>query len=170
MPTIVAGIDIDRAYSGDEILDIHRSGRLRDVTLQGYCTRVDVDANIRFVPFYESTWFRSDQDTMVVAEQDIAGPMMADVNANHPIVRRTPQERVASLFLRLMTEYQRSGTLPGISSELITQVMQGSWREGEPLTAEVIRAVAAHYLGVGEVDNKKAKGIAIKDRTPEVAK
>lgn len=169
MPTLVAGVDVDRVWTGDEILELHNQGRLRDVTLKGYCTRADADGTIRFVPFYESTWFRMDEGIPVVDTSDLPAQMMADVNANHPIVRRTPQERVASMFLRLMTEYKRTGTLPGVPTELIKQIMGAAWREGEPLTAEVIRAVAAHYLGIGEVDNKKGNH-AIKDRTPEVAK
>ena len=55
--------------------------------------------------------------------------------------------------------------------DLIKRIAGNAWREGEPLTDEVIRAVAAHYLGVGEVDNKSEGGnYAIKDRTLEVAK
>ena len=75
------------------------------------------------------------------------------------------------MSLRLMTAYKQTGTLMGIPPELVRRVAGNAWREGEPLTAEVIRAVAAHYLGVGEVDNKTTGGNhAIKDRTPEVAK
>lgn len=156
MPTIVAGIDIDRAYTGDEVLEMHRKGRLRDITLEGYCTRADADGTIKFVPYYESTWFRLDADKPVQSGTNLAERMLADVEANHPIHRRTPQERVASMMLRLMAEYKRSGTLPGVPADLIERVTGSAWREGEPLTAEDIRAVAAHYMGVGEKENRES--------------
>lgn len=170
MPAIVAGIDVSRSYTGEEVIEMHNSGRLRDVTLEGYCSRVDADGTIRFVPFYESTWFRMDEEKPTTAvSYDFADAMKRDVETNHPIVRRTPQQRVASMMLRLMTAYKQTGTLPGVPPELIRRVVGNSYREGEPLTAEVVRAVAAHYLGMGETDNKEAGGdYAIKDRTPEV--
>ena len=63
--TIVAGIDVSRTWSGDEILALHARGKLRDITLEGYCTRAEADESgkvvLRFVPFYESTWFREEQ-------------------------------------------------------------------------------------------------------------
>ena len=168
--TIVAGIDVSRPYTGDEVLEMHSRGKLRDVTLEGYCTRVENDGTIRFIPYYESTWFRTEQDRTDHAVPDFRQAMLDDLNANHPIIRRTPQERVASMMLRLMTAYKQTGTLPGVPPDLIKRIVGSAWREGEPLTDEVVRAVAAHYLGIGEVDNKQAKDIAIKDRTPEVAK
>ena len=166
---IIGGIDVDRTYTGDEVLEMARTPHLRNVTLEGYCTRVEHDGTIRFVPFYESTWFREEQGTPIEQSRDLGAEMMADVNANHPIIRRTPQERVASMFLRLMTEYKRSGTLPGVDPALIKRVAGSAWIEGMPLTDEVIRSVAAHYLGVAEVDNKKGN-FSIKDRIPEVVK
>ena len=171
-PTIIGGIDVSRSYTGPEVIEMNASGRLRDVTLEGYCSRVDADGSIRFIPFYESTRFRMEEgQAKTQVSYDFADSMLDDVKSNHPIIRRTPQERVASMFLRLMTAYKQTGTLMGIPPELIKRVAGNAWREGEPLTAEVIRAVAAHYLGVGEVDNKTTGGNhAIKDRTPEVAK
>jgi len=169
MTTIVAGINVDRVWTGDEILDLHAKGKLRDVALQGYCTRADADGTLRFVPFYESTWFRSDEQKMVTQSVDIGTAMKADLDANHPIIRRTPQDRVASMFLRLLTTYKQTGSLAGVPTEVIKKIAGNAWREGQPLTDEVIRGVAAHYLGIGEVDNKAAKQPhAIKDRVPEV--
>jgi len=169
-PNIVAGVDISRSYTGEEIIDMHRRGRLRDITLQGYCTRADADGTIKLVPWYESTWFRLDAGKPTQAtSRNLAESMLADVNANHPIRRRTPQERVASMMLRLMAEVKRSGTIPGVTPDLIKRVVGNAWQEGQPLTEEVVRAVAAHYLGVGEKENKASKvDFSIKDRTPEI--
>ena len=137
---------------------MHRRGKLRGITLQGYCTRVDGDTGtIRFVPWHESTHFRMDQGKPVRAIADGFGDaMLADINANHPIVRRTPQERVGAMMLRLLASAKGTGTIPGIPPEAITRIVGNAWREGQPLTEEVVRAVAAHYLGIAEVDNKEA--------------
>ena len=168
--TIVEGIDISRSFTGEEIIAMHARGKLRDITLQGYCTRADSDGTIRFIPWYDSTWFRMDEGKPVRAvAEGFEEAMLDDVESNHPIIRRTPQERVAAMMLRLLAS-SRSGTIPGVPPELIKRIVGGSWREGEPLTAEVVQAVAAHYLGLGEEDNKASKGnFAIKDRTPTVA-
>jgi hypothetical protein len=166
---IIGGIDVDRTYTGDEVLEMNNKGHLRNVTLKGYCTRVEHDGTIKFVPYWDSTWFRQEQDKAVSVDVDIATPMLEDLKENHPIIRRTPQERVASMMLRLMGEYRRTGSLPGIPTDLIKKIVGNSWREGMPLTEEVVRAVAAHYLGLGEQENKReSHDYAIKDRVPSV--
>ena len=170
-PNIIEGVDISKSFTGEEIIEMHRRGKLRDVTLHGYCTRVDLEEGvIRFVPWWDSTLFRMEKQQLVRDHDAHFGEtMMADVNANHPIRRRTPQQRVAAMMLRLMAEYRRTGTLPGVSPDLVRRVSGMAWREGTPLTDDAIRAVAAHFLGLGEAHNKEAdSGFAIKDRTPQV--
>ena len=61
MAKIIDGIDIERSYTTEEIIDMYHKGRLKPIALVGYCTRANDDGTIGFIPFWESTLFRSEQ-------------------------------------------------------------------------------------------------------------
>ena len=157
-PYILEGVDINRPFTAEEILELHASGRLRNLALKGYCTRADLlEGTLRFIPWYESSAFRQRTGTQKEhISYDFVDAMREDVERNHPMKRRTPQEKVASMMLRLMAEVKKTGTITGLSQEHIRSIAGESRKEGEPLPAEAIRKVAAHYLGRGEKENKEA--------------
>lgn len=155
-PIFIDGVDITRTFSPKEIFDMHAKGTLRGVTLKGYCTQVG-DDGIRFVPWYESTRFRMDTDTTRVhVSKDFVPYMQEKLESEHPMRRRTPQQKVAAMMLRLMAEVKRTGSIAGMTAEDIKHITGESWKQGEPMNAETVRKVAAHFLGIGEVDNKAA--------------
>ena len=156
-PIIIDGIDITRKYAIAEIMDMHAKGKLRPVGVAGYIVRADADGMVGFVPWTESTLYRAERDKLLVHESsDFAEVMRRDVEAEHPMVRRTPQQRVAAMLVRLMGTAQRTGTVPGLTQEQISTITGAAWKEGDPLPADSVKAVAAHFLGIAEKQNREA--------------
>lgn len=156
-PTIIDGIDISRRYTIQEIMDMHAKGKLRPVGVAGYIVRADADGTVGFVPWTQSTLYRSQRDALLVHQStDFVEAMRQDVEAEHPMRRRTPQERTAAMLVRIMGTAQRYGTVPGLTQEQISTITGAAWREGDPLPAESVRAVAAHFLGIAEKQNREA--------------
>ncbi len=63
------------------------------------------------------------------------------------IQKRTPNERVDSLMMKMIDDCKKSGTVPGLSDERINTILgasKGTKRDG--ITAEEVRRVAAHFL------------------------
>jgi len=157
VPPFVDGIDIGQKFTSEEIFDLHRRGKLRSITLEGYVTRVDIlDNTISFVPFWESSKFRDETGQMKMTEFGIE-EKRKELEDEHPISRRTPQERVAALAMRLVGEIKRSGRVGGLSDEDITQLTSESWKAGEPLLASDARTIAATLLSKAEKENKEAE-------------
>lgn len=155
-PKIVNGVNIHKAFSSEEIFELHENGRLRGITLEGYATRVE-EGRIYFVPFYESTLYRMEHGTTRQwVSNDFQEAMRQDVEQEHPMTRRTPQERVASMVLRLMATVKNTGGLPGFTDEQIKEIVGEGWRSGMPITEDVVRAIVAKFLNVGEQQNREA--------------
>lgn len=150
-PKIVNGVNIHKVFTSEEIIELHEAGRLRGIVLEGYCTRVE-DGKIYFVPWYESSFMRAEQGKLMThVSDDFVPAMQAEVEEEHPIIKRTPQQRVASMVMRLIAEYKNSGnTLPGIHGEDIKAMVGASWKEGAPLTEDDVRAIASYFLGKAE--------------------
>lgn len=153
---IVGGVDIDRKYPIEEILKMHAEGKLKPIAVDGYVVRADADGMVGFVPWTESTLFRMERGkTLVHQSDDFAEAMRQDVEREHPIVRRTPQERVAALMVRLMGTAAEVGGIPGLTEAQINAITRMSWREGDPLPATAVQAVAAHFLGIAQNQNRE---------------
>lgn len=157
-PIIVDGIDITRVFTIQEIKDMYYRGYLKKTAVLGYVVQARADGTVRFVPWYDGFLAREyagelrETDWSAEAEQ-----MRLDVEREHPMSRRTPQQRVASMLIRFMGEAKRNGgQIPGLSDDMIKSVLGKSWKEGTPLSEEDVRAVAARFLGVAEVDNREA--------------
>jgi hypothetical protein len=165
----VAGISTSRGYTPEEIVDMHGSGRLRKVAEAGYVGQGSIETGlVHFVPFSQSTFFRSDPvdlqegkattltNPLIAVHEDTLEDRRKKLEEEHPMFRTTPQQKVARMMLRLMSEVKRTGTITGMSDADISAVVGEAWKQGEPLTAEAVQRVAAHLLGVGERTNKEA--------------
>jgi hypothetical protein len=156
LPRFIDGIDIQRKFTSEEIFDLHRRGKLRSITLEGYVTRVDVlDDTISFVPFWESTKFRDEQGTMVLDEFGLE-EKRKELEEEHPISRSTPQEKVARFAMRLLAEAKRTGRITGLSDDQHAAILGESWKSGTPLTGTDIEKLSQWFMSRAEVDNKEA--------------
>ncbi len=153
---VIAGIDIDRKYHTEEIIEMYHKGLLKPIALQGYVVRADSDSMIGFVPWHESTLARAEAGKAVTV--DFAGEaeqMREDVERENPIVRTSPQEKQARVAMRILGEVHRSGNI-GLSDEQVSEIAGEFWKQGETVTGETVRAVAAHFLSKAEQTNKEA--------------
>lgn len=155
-PKIIAGVNIHRGYTPEEVFELHDKGLLRPITLEGYATRVD-EGKIWFVPWTESTAFRAEHGKLMQHDiSPIFDKMAKDLEEEHPMFRRTPQERTTSMVMRLMATVKQTGGLPGISDADIKALVGNSWKDGSPITEDVVRALVAKLLNVAQNQNRAA--------------
>jgi hypothetical protein len=155
---VIAGIDIDRKYPAEEIISMYHKGLLKPIALEGYVVRADADMMIGFVPWHESTLARAEAGRAVNVDfTEEAEQMREDVERTHPIVRTSPQEKQARVAMRILGEVHRSGSI-GLSDEQVSEIAGEFWKEGDTVSGETIRAVAAHFLSKAEQSNKEADG------------
>lgn len=156
---IVGGIDLSKRYHIDDIFKMRRDGRLQNIALAGYVVRSEDNGMISFVPWHQSTFAArkaagGDRQYDITAD---AEKMREDVEREFPMVRRTPQQRVASMVVRMMAEAKRNGTIAGLTDAQIRTITGEAWLTGESqVTEAMVRKVVAHFLGVAEVDNREA--------------
>lgn len=164
MATMIAGVNVDQSYSVDEMLDMYERGYLRAILAHGgYVPRANGDGTISFAPWAETYLGNLEKTgmTRMYAQKD-GGDWVEDARAqvekDHPIVRRTPQTRVTSMALRLMAQAQRSGgMIPGMTQAEIRSIVGYAWTQGvTEITMDDMRKVAAKLMGVAEVDNREA--------------
>ena len=148
---IVAGVDIDRDYTADEVVEMHRSGRLRDISLHGYVAQADWEGKCRFVHWTKANAISPGENELRVSVAD-ATPLREGLP---PIRKRTPQQRVDSLTGRL-AEQAKLGGLP-LPEYVMSEVLRRRWVAGDPVTAEDVRAVAAHSLAQAEARFEEAE-------------
>ena len=151
---IVAGVDLDKKYTMEEVLEMAKSGRYKGIVLKGYVCQANDDGLVGFVPWTESSLFRSEhgrtvrEDFSAEAEQ-----MRVDVEREHPITRSTALTKRDRIWLRLLRAYNRDGFIP---DDVMTTALGDSWSAGDPINAELLKTVAAHFAALGESANKEA--------------
>ena len=160
---VVAGIDIDKSYSIEEMLEMYERGYLREILkVRGLVPRANGDGTIQFAEWSETYLGNLEKTGMTRMYAQNNGSWVEDATAqvekDHPIVRRTPQDRVTSMALRLMAQAKRSdGAIPGLSQEEIRQIVGYAWTQGvTEITMDDMRKIAAKLMGVAEVDNREA--------------
>jgi hypothetical protein len=160
---VIAGVDIDRSYSIEEMLDMYERGYLKAILAHGgLVPRANGDGTIQFAA-WDQTYLGNLEKTGATRfyAQDNGNwveDARAEVEKDHPIVRRTPQERVTAMALRLLAQARASdGVIPGLTEEEIRKIVGYAWTQGvTEITMDDMRKVAAKLMGVAEVDNREA--------------
>lgn len=140
-------IDINRTYTADEVARMYHSGELQEVAMKGYVSRANADGTCEFVHWTKANRMTGDADHrpgVYVAKDDIVGEMERTLP---PVLKRTPQQRVVSLLLKML---QAPDGKLGLSDEQVKAIVGESWRSGKPLATEEVRRIAAHFLGEAE--------------------
>lgn len=163
---IVSGLDTRRQYTADEVVTLHRSGKLREVTFQGWFFRFDaLTGSAKLVHVTDPTANLQDKLRAYQIPDPLPG-MKRQVEEESPIRKRTPQERLASMTNKLMRGQQgqdgaalmllgmlggaANGNMDGLTEEQVKNITGKSWQQGDPLDADTVRRVAARYLGQAE--------------------
>jgi hypothetical protein len=167
---IVGDIDVSRRYALEEIMEMYYAGRLKAVADAGYIVRSDFDhpGQVLFVPASESTLFRmpghntdtgkwEDSKMKTHVFPNLAEDMRKDVEREHPMKRRSGQQKRLSLVKRLLASAKQYGTIPGLTDEQISAMIGEKWKTGVSIvTEDMVARVSAYYLGQGEATNKAA--------------
>lgn len=142
MTTFIGGLDVDRVYTADEIGMLILSGKIKNVTMQGYVAQANSDGTCRFVPYHKSSISRQ-RALELNRARGIEAPrvfeaqfdMQAELEKDLPkITKRTPQQRVDSLAQRI----QPDATVLG----------------ADPTEGEAARRIAAGLLAEAEKKNE----------------
>lgn len=170
---IVDGLDTSRIYTADEVVEMKESGKLREVTMKGWFFRWDISRNgMLLVHVTDPTANRlapgstGGRRLRSYTVPDPTEDMRRAVEADSPIVKRTPQERLASMTVKLMQgergqdgaakmlldmlQGAGDGNMDGLSEEKVKEITGASWKAGDPIDASTVRGVAARYLGEAE--------------------
>lgn len=174
MPKVVPG----KAYKPHEIRALIDQSTAKELEFQGYVLQWDALSGTYSVVHWSkaSQPFRQDGNRAQrrqVRKQvgpEAFGPL-------DPIVKRTPQQRTDSLMLKWITEMKKAGGMPSLigdvpdnasvkeretiernranekklMDEKIAEIVGAAWTEGRTeITADVVRQVAAHFLGESE--------------------
>lgn len=168
--TVVGGVDISRTYTVPEITEMYVKGRLGAAAVEGYIVRAEGDGTIGFVKADESTlsqmmYGRKDKrgvthlrgGRVYGTDHPVWEEMRQDIEKEHPMVRRSAQEKKLSMVRRLLNTAQQFGTIPGLTDEQISTMIGEKWTTGvSVVTADMLDRVAARLLGQGEASNKEA--------------
>lgn len=156
--TIVGGLDISRTYPIDEIIRLYHSGRLSKVGIEGYIVRADSDGMVGFVKADEGSLSRlMTGKPRVYASDDFVPQMREDIEREHPMVRRSAQERKLALVKRLLSTAKKHGTVPGLSDAQITALIGEKWVTGTSVvTQQMLDRIAQRFMEQGEQLNKEA--------------
>ena len=152
-PILIDGVDVCGSFTPEDIVSFFTSGRLRSITDRGYVTQGTEDGTIQFVPWTESLHFRKPQ---TYVSDDFVEVMREEVEREHPILRRTPQERQMAMAMRIASEVERTGHVPGLTDPQVNAIVGEAWRLGEPISGETIVALATQLLEQAEKQNREA--------------
>lgn len=170
---IVAGLDTNRRYTPDEVIAMKDSGKLREVTMRGWFFRFDVaKGSMELVHFTDPSANRQSPGSTggrrlrAYTVNFDAEQMKRDVEREHPIRKRTPQERLASMTNKLtqgergqeaaakmmldMLQGAGGGNMDGLDDDSVRAITGASWKKGDPIDGDTVRRVAARYLGEAE--------------------
>lgn len=144
------GLKINHPYTWAELEKLTQDPTLEEFKLKGYVLRGDADGTFTFVHWSEASFGGQ------------GGPLAGRVYNPHgfediaPIVKRTPQERVDSLLLKIMDDCKRYQTVPGFTDSKISEILGEPWETGkDEMTAERTRKVAAYFLTKAEAEAKE---------------
>lgn len=117
--------------------------------MPGYVMRIDADQMTSFVPWHEAAGGgaidpnRPEEDLPM---RPIVSTWDEDPFPVDPIRKRTPQERTDSMMENLLAGQRELGQEMGLSEDKVIELTARSWKRGQPVTAEHVRAVAASLL------------------------
>jgi hypothetical protein len=151
-PLIIDGVDVTKSYTAEDILSFFETGRLRSITDRGYCTQGTEEGLLQFVPWQESLAFRTPK---TYVSEDFTEVMRQDVEREHPILRRTPQERKMAMAMRIASEVERTGSVPGLTDPEVNAIVGEAWRMGDPVSGETIVALAKELMEQAEKQNRE---------------
>lgn len=172
-----------RRYKGWEIRQLIDQSTAKELEFQGYVLQYDALSQTYAVVHWTkaSQPFRQDGNRAQRRRvQKTVGPEA--FGELDPIVKRTPVQRVDALMLKWIEEMKAAGGLPSLVGEVpegasvaerenierrrahdkkmmddkISEIVGAAWVEGRTeITADVVRQVAAHFLGQAEKQAKQ---------------
>lgn len=133
-----------RKYPLKQLQSLISASDAKELEFRGYVLRFD----------YNSQMFSVEPWQQVQPGRPHA--TTSDFGELTPIVKRTPQQRIESLTLKMLEDVKRSGTIPGADDETMRDLVGEYWKRGRTeVTAEMVRAAAAKLLGMAEAKHEE---------------
>lgn len=144
------GLQVNHPYTWAELEKLTQDPTLENLKLKGYVLRGDADGTFTFIKWDEASFGGQGAP--------LAGRVYTPVGFEDldPIVKRTPQERVDSLLLKIMADCKQYQTVPGLTDDKIGEILGEKFETGkDDMTIERQRRVAAWFLAKAEADAKE---------------
>lgn len=133
-------------YTFKELEGFREDPSLSDWAAKGYVWRQALDGTLELVH-----WSSSHMDNEVRQPVRYESRPVRELFPITPIQRRTPQERRESLVKRWWEECKKAGTVPGLSSEQLTELFGREFKVGETeITYADVERMAAKMLSQAE--------------------
>lgn len=142
-----------KQYTREQIRTAVDAGEAKRLQLTGYVLRHDVVTGMYSIVHWTQAGGAAEFGKLRKPRQAM-DPQAWNLDEIAPIRRRTPEERVDSMMVRLIDHCKATGQVPGEGDPEIMAILgftKGTKREG--VTGEDIRRVVAHLLQTAE--NKK---------------
>ena len=123
--------------------------------MPGHVMRIDADGYTTFVPDKQAVapWSGKGEALNTAYRSKETVQELFPIQKHR--VKRTPQQRVDSMQQHMMQDAQQG--LPGLSEEWVQAQVRRSWKAGQPVSADDIRAAAAALLAQAEAEYEGAQ-------------
>ena len=138
-------LDVGRKYTYAELAVLRDDPEMAAWAMKGYVWRQDLDGTMQLVHWSKASQGggsfgqRPDKPLMGFAASD--DDLFDEANLP-PIVRRTPQQRVASLTARIEGDMKAGRVLSDDKMKLYVP----TWRKGKEMAGEDVKEVASAFL------------------------
>ena len=154
MSRIVPG----RRYTSEEMAALRDDPALAKAALDGYVLRANPDGTMQFIRWNKATGGGIGGDLPMREYAHTGEKPWGDLPT---ISRRTPQERVDSLALKIKEDIKAGRVF---SAEQLKELV--GWKPGQEISGDIVQRVAQHYLLGAEVEHEKATRKKVADYRP----
>ena len=134
-------------YTFEELAKFREDPALADFAMKGYVWEQALDGTLELVH-----WSKSILDNEVKNPRGYVSDLsVEEMFPTEPIKRRTPAERKESLIKKWWEECKKAGTVPGMTSEQLTELFGREFKVGETdITYADVESMAAKMLQTAE--------------------
>jgi hypothetical protein len=115
-----------RKYTFEELRTMREDPSVAKWAAKGYVWRQELDGTMQLIH-----WTKGHMDNEVKAPRGYVDTRpIEEIFPTEPIAKRTPQERKDSLISRWWAECKKAGTVPGMTSEQLTEMFGREFEVG----------------------------------------
>jgi hypothetical protein len=158
-------LEINKWYPIQEFQNLVDKQKADQLLMRGYVLQSDIMSGwVRVVPWHQASGAKepdikkrdpgSSESPVQIVRQRM---FQTTMDKPTPLQKRTPGQRVNSLAAKMMKEVQASGILPGQNDPRVREIVGASFKEGTPVTGDMVQELATRMLERAEKQNERRK-------------